>query len=205
MRAVVWMGASLLALGACSDGGGDDGDGSPDNLAGYDAEFAELVADADGLAPTDPSTLPTTGSADYEGVIRMAADPDAPAPPNPMSGTLDMALDFETGAITGEATDFVTYGDDPDEAVSMDGSLVVAGAITRDPNASDAMTADIDGSVQVNADSGGDEGSYRVDGVLRGDLLGEDGQVVGGNVSGTVYTEDSPYSAELDGDFIAAR
>jgi hypothetical protein len=73
MKPAVWMGMGLVALGACSDGG--DGDGPPTTLAGYDAEFAGLAEDAAGLAPTDLATLPTTGSADYEGVIRLVPVP----------------------------------------------------------------------------------------------------------------------------------
>jgi hypothetical protein len=201
MKAVTWMGASLVALGACSDGGG--GDGPPTTLAGYDAEFAKLAEDAVGLAPTDLATLPITGSADYEGVIRLDTG-DVQAAPERMSGTLDLALDFGSGAITGEATDFVTTSGS--DEVPMQGSLAVTGDVTRDPSAEDDVLADIEGLIRVDTDPDlEDEGDYYVDGTLGGDFLGEDGEVIAGDVSGRLGVAGTPYSGEIGGDFIVER
>jgi hypothetical protein len=198
------MGAGLVALGACSDGG--DGGGPPTTLAGYDAEFAELAEDAAGLAPTDPAMLPTSGAAGYEGVIRIEA-PSETAAPQRMSGTLDLAVDFGSGGITGEAGDFVTYSNGVDEEVVMEGSLAVTGDVTRDPSAGDGMLADIDGVLAIETDPNmEDEGEYRIDGTLGGEFLGEDAEVIQGNVSGTVQTLNAPTDPRpIGGDFVVER
>ena len=185
-----------MALSACSDGSSD---GSPDGLAGFDAEFADLASAADGLAPTDTSTLPTSGSADYEGVIRLTS-PVGGIVPDAMSGTLGLVLDFGSGAITGEATDFVK---DDDE--SLEGSLDVSGDFTRDPGAANDLVAGINGLIYVDTGPVEDEGQWFVTGTLQGDFLGEDGQVVRGDVSAEagdpLFGPDEP----IDGDFIAER
>lgn len=201
MRAKVWMGASLGALGACSDGGGDR---PPTTLAGYDAEFAQLAEDAAGFAPTDPASLPTTGSADYEGVVRIDAS-DAIFGPDRISGTLDLGVDFGSGEIAGEATDFVTTSGG-DEVV-MQGSLAVSGDLTRDPSATDGVVADMTGLLEIETDPDlEDEGRFGVDGTLRGDFLGENGQVIQGDVSGTIQNVDAPFGPEpIGGDFIVER
>ncbi len=200
MRAVVWMGAGLAALGACSDG--DDGSGPPTTLAGYDAEFAELAEDAAGLAPTDPAMLPTTGSADYEGVIRLVPGADAFAPER-MNGTLDLAVDFGSGAIAGEATDFVTTSGG-DEVV-MEGSLAVTGDLAGDPSGDDVL-ADIEGLIRIDTrPDEDDEGDFFVDGTLGGDFLGENGEVIRGDVSGTIANLNAPSPGALGGDFIVER
>jgi hypothetical protein len=68
-----------------------------------------------------------------------------------MSGTLDLALDFGSGAITGEATDFVTTS--AGEEVVMEGSLAVTGGLAGDPSGDDVL-ADIEGLIRIDTDPG---------------------------------------------------
>ncbi len=44
-----------------------------------------------------------------------------------------------------------------------------------------------------------------MDGTLGGDLLGEDGEVIRGDVSGTIANLNAPNDGSLGGDFIVER
>lgn len=202
----MWLGASLMALGACS--GGEDG--PPTTLSGFDAEFMDLAEDTAGLSVTDPAMLPTAGSAAYEGVIRITAS-EASRIPDQMSGTLDLAVDFSSDALTGEATNFEIS--DEEDSLGLEGSLTVSGNISRDPAAENGMLAYINGSLDYEDPPGREtEGRLSIDGTLSGEFLGQDGEAIRGTVSGDIeeltvpdYIAPGQTSATLEGDFIVER
>ncbi len=89
----------------------------------------------------------------------------------------------------------------------MQGSLAVTGDVSRDPSAEDDVLADIEGLIRIDTDPDlEDEGDFLVDGTLGGDFLGEDGEVIRGDVSGTVENLNGLAGPQpIGGDFIVGR
>ncbi len=87
----------------------------------------------------------------------------------------------------------------------MEGSLAVTGDLAGDPSGDDVL-ADIEGLIRIDTrPDEDDEGDFFVDGTLGGDFLGENGEVIRGDVSGTIANLNAPSPGALGGDFIVER
>ena len=187
------LAAMSLALAGCDDVA--DGGGSNEPRPTY----AALVADQDalydetvGLSYTDPSTLPITGSANYEGVMTMGSGGAMPE----MAGELTLDMNFADSSLSGGASNFVT-----EDGEEMTGSLDVAsGRILTEIDVSEDYTYGALLTSQLEDEAGGD---YDFAGGLAGDFLGEDHSHAEGIVEGTVMTPDGV--DYFEGEFITER
>ena len=108
--------AASLVLSACSSSGGSDPgpDPDPDPTPGTSGLFASYIAEQDGIVPEfsgmlPDASLPTTGSADYAGVMTLTAFGGTTE--FEIRGDMTATVDFAGNAVSGEATDFVDVDD----------------------------------------------------------------------------------------------
>lgn len=193
MVARTWL-AALAAAGAvagCSDS--DSSDRSFDDLDAAGAALSEEAFDA-GL--TDPSTLPTSGSATYDGYMGMTLEDDA-TNPTVLVGDLTMSVEFEgTPTFEGTADDFVD-----DQNDEYDGSLqITEGVVFRDVDVEEFYSAEfeVDGTL---TDPDGDDLEFSGDGV--GDFFGDDQEYMLGEHGGIVTVDGD--IIEYGGGFVAER
>ncbi len=203
-----WV-AALAAAGVmagCSDSGSGDGSGGgpgvsePPLVSGPPPTYAELSTEAEKLGEqvedlylTEPSNLPTSGSARYDGVIAIATDGVGGAPED-FAGELSLNVDFEDSNLSGQASNFVTVDEE-----RLDGSLAITnGDLDRNTNPEFEPTYlfDMNGTL---SDSDGDE--FQVDAGGAGAFLGDDGEATFGFVVGGMSSEDG--TADLEGIYLA--
>ena len=178
-------GTAILTLTACGGSGGSQ-------------TFASLLAQGDAIADeintiefTDPSTLPASGSATYDGFIGIQASNLGEA-----LGEMTLRANFATNAITGDVSNVVTADDEP-----LIGTLAISnGAIDRSADIAVEYTygADIDGQLT------GEEGVFVVEGDLLGDFTDTDYQYVEGIVEGTVTLDQTTFPI-ISGGFVGER
>lgn len=114
--------ALIATLAAC---GGSSG-GSDNPVAEYGSDSARasrLVAQTANMTQTAAAAMPTTGRAEYDGVVGMAfgGAPGSLARAQ-MLGEVDLNADFARGTISGEMDDFTTA-----DGRELSGSLRVNG------------------------------------------------------------------------------
>ena len=188
----------LVAVAACSDGGsgGSGGEDRPtfDDLADLgDAIDAESLA----LDYTQPTTLPGSGSATYEGMVALdtvIVDGSLQDSPD-LIGELTMTASFGSNAIGGQATNFVSETDE-----TFDGTLPITdGLISRNVDVEEEYTfgAIMDGEL---TDEGGDTYDFFTD--LSGDFLGTDYGYVYGSAEGVACAATC---SPIEGQFIGER
>lgn len=195
MAGRAWIGA-LAAAGlvtGCSDGGsGSDANASP--TYGELSDQAGALEDrTENLPLTDPSVLPTSGSASYDGVIGLVSD-GAGGAPEDFAGELTLNVDFRRDDLSGQATNFVTAGEE-----RLDGTLAITGGdIARgtDPELEPTYAFDMGGTL---SDTDGDD--YRVDATGVGAFLGEDAEATFGFVGGEMISKNG--TASLGGAYVA--
>lgn len=184
---VAVIGLTSLVSG-CSTSTGD----TPfeDNAVAFEEMVDRLIAAGDTV------TMPTDGTATYNGYIGMSDDLDEGA----VVGDLALTADFGAAAgaqITGSGTNFI---DDADEA--MGGSVTIsAGAIIAT-----LFAADVDGTLTQAGDS------FLVDGLIEGAFLGdtpagEPEGVLGAITGDLTITEGSaaPFTVPLIGALAAEQ
>lgn len=186
----------LLALAAagllsgCSDGG--------DSRASYDElgdEFDALLDRSDPLPITDPSTLPVSGSATYEGVVGLST-PGNDGIPADMLGEMTLVADFSSDDLSGSAGDFVT-----DQNEELDGRLDISnGGFDRDADVDVFYTFGFDLDGTLTTEDGDD---LDVDAEAVGDFLGEDNEQAIGLVDGIIVSPEG--AAVTEGGFIVER
>jgi len=179
-------------LTACGGGGGDE---QPSSLtySDYQAQLSTLQTTWSGVAATDPSTLPISGSATFNGVLSLSvqtsgADLD-------MAGALTLTSNFATDTLTGNATNFITAND-----AAMSGSLAITGGVldrAANTNIAHTFSAAIDGTL------GGAGDSYLIQGTLLGDFLGTGNLGTSGVVNG--FATSSFGVGYMFGDFLAQQ
>lgn len=190
----------LGLLAGCGGGGGSsDGDDgfppAPSSFAALDARGLALEEDGEGLTYTDPSTLPTSGVARYDGTIGIDGA-FVEGSPEFMLGDLRIEARFADDAIRGAATNFVTPGEQ-----RVTGTLSIAdGTIDRgaDVDVDYTFEAGLRGTLTDAVGSDID-----IDGAVRGDFFGPDQTYVSGEVIGDVT--DSGGTGAISGGFIARR
>mgnify|MGYP005992188061 CR=1 FL=1 len=138
---------------------------------------------------TDPTTLPTSGSASYDGLLSLG----------PAIGEMELIANFSEGSIGGTVGN-VVLGDD----TVATGSLAItsaSGAIDRSTDTSVDFTfsAGLDGTLSD------DTGSYDVEATMLGDFTDTDYGYVEGFVEGTVTESGSSDSEYLYGEFLGER
>lgn len=168
----------LMALAACSGGGGSAGD----------------VTQREPFVPITPIDVPVpTGSASYSGGITLGFLAPSGGEAVSLSGDLSLTVDFDNmaGAITGTATGF------SDQTASYAGNLLVnTGALDDSTGGLDFVT-NINGSLLTGTTN------YLVLGQMRGEVLGSAQEAASGQVTGQVQERGIP--SQLTGAFQAAR
>ena len=166
---------AIALLAAC--GGGSTGVGNAPQFTTLDGAVDELgffIDKAERLDPTPVANLPTSGSAEYEGVFslgrifeRFPNDPN-PQLDNPLVGEVDLDVNFAQNTVTGDADNF--FG----ENGAVSGQLAItAGQIDR--SGPDLFwDAEVNGNLPIN-------GAQRtVEGDVFGGFSGNRSQFIGG-------------------------
>ncbi len=159
---------------------------------------AALRNDYDPSQYTALNTIPTTGSATYQGYLTGDLANRSDAITNEMIGQLDMAVNFnaQSVGVTGTVTNFV---DADDRGIT--GSLTLSqGALDRAGNPASDPTLRIraTGTLTDHADRDLAMSLY-----LEGDFLGSTYGAVGGDALGAVTVNG--VEQDFDGSFIAER
>ena len=183
----------MVTLAACG--------GSSTSGPNASTSFANIIEDAGTLADevavipyTDPATLPTSGSATYNGFIGVVLDNNAG-----VAGDLQLIANFapnaNENAITGSASNFF---DNEENAIG--GTLTLSNSVLdRNADTNTQFTFDAD----LSGDLTSDEGDISVAAFLLGDFTGTNHEFVEGFVSGTATLNDE--TLFLDGEFVAER
>ncbi len=189
----------VCALAACGETD-DDGDNDGNAFESLEARSDALTNEVQDLAFTDPSALPTTGTATYEGVVGLNLEsvPDETLQGYDLAGELEMTVNFAGAgdAITGRADEFV--GIDGEEFA---GALIIDdGSLDRDADLSSEYTfgADLAGELT------GEDGTSRTfDTEMLGDFAGSDHSHAFGVVGGTACTDTA--CTLVEGGFVGER
>jgi hypothetical protein len=193
----ILLGVGLVITSAC--GGSEELPGLSDPPP-QTQSFSELLAQEAALSTqwasasfSDPTTLPTIGTATYAGIVRIAVETGGPE--IQMAGDFGMIANFQTTTVSGTAGGFV---DQTDQTYA--GVLNMAnGSIDRAADTAIEYTfvAEIDGTL-----SGGGT-IYDITALLGGDFLDPDYGAIDGVISGTVTSGID--SGLIYGDFIAEQ
>ncbi|SMX24682.1 hypothetical protein [Boseongicola aestuarii] len=179
--------ASILLAGC---GGGTTAYEAFDNQGQSISDRANLLYLEEGY--TDPSTLPASTTATFEGVIAIATLDESLE----VLGDLELIADFNgPGGVAGSATNFVDETSNP-----YTGTLTISnGAIDRtaDINTEFTYSARIDGPLTGASDT------YVFDGFLDGDFIGNEYDYAFGFAEGTVTSDLE--TSEFTGIFAAER
>lgn len=184
--------ASALAVMAvlmtgCASGGGDET--TRNAYDSYIAQLSDLRSDLGTLSPLDVSELPTSGSASYTGVVGFGVRMEQ-ATDTSMAGAMELSVDFGgSGDITGRIHDVAANelrltGED---IGPVEGELrIVNGTIERnpiDPRFDPHFTADVEGTLTD------DLGPLVFDATIDGRFVGEDAQMIDGDINGRAGPE----------------
>ncbi|MFV0408261.1 MAG: transferrin-binding protein-like solute binding protein [Paracoccus sp. (in: a-proteobacteria)] len=164
---------SLSLLAACGGSGGGGGSDSPANEYSEDAAHAgSVIASTASMNRTSAASMPTTGRAEYDGVVGMAFGGAPGSLANAqMLGDLDLDANFANGTITGEMDDFNTS-----DGQRINGELrLTNGAITGSQ-----LSAGVSGNL-----TGGSTSPGAVNGSVDGEFLGNGASAVQGSGSAT--------------------
>ncbi|MFE3838511.1 transferrin-binding protein-like solute binding protein [Pseudogemmobacter sonorensis] len=156
--------SALCLLAACGGGGSDN------PAADYSSDAAgadRLTAETASLTQTAAASMPTTGRAEYDGVVGMAfGSTPTTLSSAEMLGEVDLTANFATGQITGEFDDFNTAA-----GQELNGTLRVSnGQIVGN-----AFSADIAGNLTGTTSAPG-----AVSGSVSGDFLGTNASAIEG-------------------------
>ena len=182
---------ALVVLTGCGGSGGGSGSGPV-------ALTPDQIDDSIGGQPvSNPSTLPTTGRAEYNGYMR--ANLPTGAEGARVQYLADLRLDVNFGAgfdqIRGQASGFEAR-----DGVPLGGTLAVArGRIFGDTDTTAAYSfdADVDGTLTQGADT------YVIDASLEGEFLGQGETAARGLVFGDIT---GPLGQDIfDGTFATTR
>lgn len=187
----------LMSCGG--SGGGADGLGETRPPDGY-TSFADLMDQATVLSATwlgapisDPSALPVSGNATYDGVARMTLDIGGTE--TDLAGELALSADFSGSTISGTILGISDAG----EQIYPGTLLIVNGTIDRSAVISTdyTITADLNGVLQAPL------ADMTIDGIVQGDFLGASHPAVSGAILGTVTGGGD--SGVIFGDFFAVQ
>lgn len=187
----------VFLAGMLASCGGDGGPGiatvPPVTYADYAGQDAALRSTWAAAPPTDPASLPVSGSASYAGV--MVLDAEVVSGVLPLTGALGLQADFASATMSGQARGFRDASN-----TAYQGQLVLAnGVLDRGADINSAYTfgADLAGVIS----GGGD--SFDVTATLQGDFLDAGQQAVSGVVTGSAVSSFG--TGFIYGDFIASQ
>lgn len=162
----------FVTLAACGGGGGSDGAESLRDYGSDSARAAQLVDSTARLTQTAAAAMPTTGSAEYDGIVGMAfgGQPASLAKAD-LLGEVDLRANFATGRVTGELDDFHTA-----DGRELEGELRLGNGRIRGSE----FDADLDGRL-----TGGGNAPGAVSGRLDGRFLGAGADALSGTGTGT--------------------
>jgi hypothetical protein len=172
---------AIVLISACSSG---DGRSSTESYSDLRTTYLSIDNEISADSVVDPSTLPTSGSANYDGTLFI----ETPANVD-ILGKLEMAFDFDNDSFNGKATDFVD--DDND---TYDGQLdITNGDINRAANTAVTVTffGDVDGTI-----TDPDDNFYTIDAQVVGNFYGDDEQYIAGGVRGTAASNLGDFTLE---------
>ncbi len=167
--------SALGLLAGCVAGGGVENPAAEYLSDSIRAD--RLTAETTGLVRTAAASMPTTGRAEYEGVVGMAfgAAPTDIATAQ-MLGEVDLTANFANGEISGEFDDFNTA-----TGHELDGRLQVSkGIITGS-----GFTADIAGNLTAGSTSTPGTVPGAVSGSVSGEFLGTNAGAIEGTGTAT--------------------
>ncbi len=169
MRAAAAL-SSLTLIAAC--GGGRGSDNPAAEYSGDSARAGRLIAETAGMSQTAADSMPTTGRAEYDGVVGLAfgSAPASPASAD-MLGEVDLTANFATGRVTGEFDDFNTASGQEVQGELKVSNGQIGGA---------GFTADIAGNLTGTATAPG-----AVSGSVSGDFLGGNAAAIEGTGTAT--------------------
>jgi hypothetical protein len=197
MRAALVAPLCLGLLAGCG-GGGDEGDEDRPSRSEMLTLARNLGEASEELDYTDPESLPTTGSAEYDGIMSIETGGSSGAPSR-MVGELGLEVNFgrDGNFLSGEAENFV--GSNGKE---LDGSLEIsAGGLDRDVDPDSDVPTYV-GSIEGTLENP-NGAEYRMSGSLEGDFRGEEPDYAVGTVDGILRGPDG--NGTFDGDFVAER
>lgn len=189
---------ALLVLVAGCGGSGPQVDDTT-RTRGSSAGFDLLVRQGDdldriwqGVGLSDPAGLPTSGRADYAGVMRISAN--FPGASTDLAGAMDMSVNFANSTLRGGVTSIrdVTgrgYGD-----LDIDNGSLDRGA---DSLTEYTFQAELTGTLRAPG------ANWQVNGFIEGDFHGNAQQAVTGGLGGALT--NGANNATLSGDFIAQK
>lgn len=178
----------LPLLAGCGGGSSSQFSKSFEGIQSTRAEILDDTIDAfnaDGY--TDLSTLPTSGSASFEGTIGLGDVGTAVSAPV-LVGEMEADINLRTNDVSGTAGNFfATFNEEP-----LSGTLDLNATLDRDVDLTTdfGITGTLDGRVGVNGES------FDIDLDITADLVGDDADFLGGSGIGTL--DDLP----LEGSFI---
>lgn len=143
---------------------------------------------------TDPATLPTSGSASYDGYIGAFIGDETQ-----VVGDFDMTANFATSTIDATASNFVDQND-----ASYGGTLTdYSSAI--DPTAD--TSTDFTFAIAMDGTISGPDGTSEIDVTLLGDFFGDNYSGAAGIGFGTVVggTNTDAVGADIDAEFVALQ
>lgn len=206
-------GLVVLTLSACGGGGGGepmvtsppDPDPTPitppptpGDSAMWDARAALLATYTEPTIYTGLPSVPTSGTATYDGYFSGALSNTTDNVTDSLIGALSLGVQFRATTVTvsGTVSDFVDSNDN-----ALTGELTLStGSLDRsgDPGSDATLLMRANGTLR---DAQGQD--LIIGTQLEGDFLGADHTAVGGEVLGGVTVNG--VDQDFDGDFIAAR
>lgn len=159
----------------------------------YFSHAADLHNTWDGIAVTDPATLPVGGAAQFNGVMGLRFQ--AASGEILMNGALQLDVNFAGDALTGNASAFSDQASNPVSGVlSITGGVLDRAAILGTEY---TFSANIDGNLSGNSDS------YAVSGDFYGDFRGTSADAAFGIVAVTAISSFG--TGYMFGDFISEQ
>ncbi len=203
-KCFAFAGVLPLVLAACG-GSGDGASTDVEDLTEterlalfdtYDSQFLDIESnytfnDIEDII--DPSDLPATGTASYEGTMGFVPDSETA-----LLGNMTLAVTFSTNTISGSADEFVDNAGN-----GYAGTLRMTDGILyrlTDLSTQYSYEAEIDGTLRGTQ---GDD--YSVDAQVIGDFYGDDYEYAAGLVMGTLETPDGTVTMSGDNSFFATE
>ena len=186
------LAVATMALSGC-DSVTSVFDGSSTAAPAFDdqiVDFLDLSFDQTTMGQTSVNQMPTLGSATYDGVAGFAEFPTTGNVADyQIMADLSLVADFDTGAMTGELTNFNQRDDQ-----QLEGSL----RLSNGRISGSGFTADAIGTVDYGTDP------LVWDLEVQGDFRGSSGQSVSGTANGTL-SDGSAVTTPMFGDFVATN
>ena len=132
-----------------------------------------------------------TGTASYRGPTTLGFTP-ASATAVTLNGTMNLNVNFDSAAVTGDASNYTTAIGAP-----VEGVLYLSSGMLDDSGTTLQFDSQIAGSLRAGTDA------YLIAGAMNGEFLGADETAVSGRITGTAYQAGIP--STMSGTFQVGR